>query len=159
MRMLTFKAKPKVIFGSILALTGVIVILLTFVGNHNATKVKPTAAKIDCSTAEQRGEYLSQLGWQYDSKFIEKQVTVPKEFDDVYKAYNAIQKSQGFNLENYKGKKATVYTYSITNYGDDSIVVADLMVYDGSLIACDLCNPDAEEGFLVGLTQNEDAKA
>lgn len=159
MHILTFKAKPKTIFGVILAITGIIVILLTFVGNHHANNVEPTMAKVDCSTPELREQYLASLGWEYDKAFSEKEIVVPKEFNDVYKDYNAIQKSQGFNLEHYKGKKATIYTYKITNYGDDSVIIADLMVYNGSLIATDLCNPDAEEGFLVGLTQNEDAKA
>lgn len=154
MQMLTFKLKPKMIFGMILAFTGVVVILLTFVGNHGATSA--TMAQIDCSTQALRGEYLTSLGWQYEQEYTQKQVVIPKEFNQVYSDYNAIQKSQGFNLEEYKGKTATIYTYNITNYqDDDSVIIADLMVYDGMLIASDLCNPDANEGFLVGLSKND----
>lgn len=155
MQMLTFKLKPKTIFGIILALTGVVVILLTFVGNHGATTTT-TMAQIDCSTEALRSEYLTSLGWQYDDQCTQKQVLIPSEFNQVYTDYNAIQKSQGFDLEQYKGKTATIYTYTITNYeDDDSTIIADLMVYEGVLIASDLCNPDAEEGFLVGLSKND----
>lgn len=155
MQMLTFKLKPKTIFGIILAFTGVVVILLTFVGNHGATS--SAMAQIDCSTEALRGEYLTSLGWQYDKEYDQKQVVIPKEFNQVYTDYNAIQKSQGFDLEDYKGKTATIYTYTITNYqDDDSVIIADLMVYDGVLIASDLCNPDAQEGFLVGLSKSDD---
>ena len=48
MRMLTFKLKPKTAFGLILLLTGVIVILVTFVGNHPAkpaSKLQTVAGK------------------------------------------------------------------------------------------------------------------
>ena len=34
MKMLTLKLKPKMIFGIVLAVTGVLVIILTFVSNH-----------------------------------------------------------------------------------------------------------------------------
>lgn len=35
MRVLTFKANPKTIFGIVLAITGIIVIILSFAGNHS----------------------------------------------------------------------------------------------------------------------------
>ena len=36
---------------------------------------------------------------------------IPEEFDDVFLMYNDLQQSQGFDLENYKGKSVKRYSY------------------------------------------------
>ena len=70
---------------------------------------------------------------------------------DVYNKYNEIQKKQGLDLAEYKGKTAVMYTYHITNYGDNDNVIANLIVFDGQLIGADLCDTSADNGFLVAL--------
>ncbi len=154
--MITIKAKPKTIFGIILAVTGIVVILLTFIGNHTGTA--PASAQIKCSTADDRISYLTSLGWQVDEKEEKKSIVIPSVFNDVYNDYNDIQKSQGFDLENYKGKKAVLYSYSIRNYNGSDNVKADLIVYNGSLIGSDLCDSDAQDGFLIALKKCEDGQ-
>jgi len=153
MQVITFKAKPKMIFGIILAVTGVIVILLTFVSNHGGA-AETAAAPINCSTAALREDYLSSLGWKY-GEVTQKEVTIPATFNQVYQNYNELQKEQGFNLENYKGRTAVLYTYTITNYNDNENVIANLLVSDGVLIGADLCDPSADSGFLVALGKND----
>jgi hypothetical protein len=150
MRVLTIKAKPKMIFGIILALTGLIVILLTFVGNHNGAQ--EVVATISCSTTQERIAYLESLGYETDENESVKEITIPSEFNDVYTEYNSIQKQQGFDLEKYKGTSVTLYTYNITNYKDNENVIADLIVSDGVLIGADLCDTSASDGFLVALS-------
>ena len=74
-------------------------------------------------------------------------------FNDVYKNYNEIQTSQGFNLEDYKGKKATLYSYKINNYKGhekDEFIYADILVYNGKIIGGDVCSTNAENGFMHG---------
>ena len=44
-----------------------------------------------------------------------------------------------------------MYTYHITNYGDNDNVIANLIVLDGELIGADLCDTSADDGFLVAL--------
>ena len=139
------------IFGIVLALTGVIVILLTFIGNHSAAV--QTAAQIQCATPEERSAYLTSLGWEFDSGETEKEITVPSEFNQVYEDYNDIQKKQGFDLEEHKGETATLYTYNITNYKSNENDVADLIVANGVLIGADLCDPSADNGFLTALEE------
>ena len=69
----------------------------------------------------------------------------------MYIDYNEVQKNQGFDLTDYKGRKVTLYTYKITNYeGENEGIVADMLVCDGILIGSDICNTSAENGFLVG---------
>lgn len=154
--MITIKAKPKTIFGIILAVTGIAVILLTFIGNHTGSA--PAAAQIKCSTAQDRISYITSLGWQLEEGEEKKSIVIPSAFNDVYNDYNDIQKSQGFDLENYKGKRAVLYSYRIKNYKGSDNVKADLIVYNGNLIGADLCDSDAQDGFLIALQKNEDGQ-
>ena len=157
MQVVTIKAKPKTIFGIILALVGVAVILLTFVSNHGGKSEQTSAAPISCATDEERAAYLTSLGWEFSGS-DEKDITIPSVFNQVYNNYNAVQRQQGFDLEKYKGKSATIYTYNISNYKNNKNVIANLLVCDGILIGADLCDPSAKDGFLVGLTKNSNDK-
>ncbi len=151
MKMLTFKLKPKTIFGIILTITGVVVIAITFVTNHIGSESKSVSAIISASTDEERRAYLESMGWEADTEFETKELTIPESWNNVYNDYNEVQLNQGFDLSNYKGKKVMLYTYTITNYKDLSEgVVADMLVCDGNLIGGDVCNTSAENGFLVG---------
>lgn len=154
MRVMTIKAKPKTIFGIILALTGVIVVLLSFVGNHNGES-KETMATISCQTKQERMAYISSQGYKCGNNEEQKEITIPQQFNDVYEKYNQIQKNQGFDLEKYKGKTATVFTYGITNYKSNDNVIANLIVCDGILIGADLCDTSVDNGFLIGLNDSE----
>ena len=54
---------------------------------------------------------------------------IPEEFDEVYDSYNQIQQAQGLDLAPYKGKRATLYTYEITNHpSGEQGVTANLLV-------------------------------
>lgn len=151
MKMLTFKLKPKTIFGIILTITGVVVIAITFVTNHIGGESQSVSSIISASTDEERRAYLESMGWEADTEFETKELTIPESWNNVYNDYNEVQLNQGFDLSNYKGKKVTLYTYTITNYKDLSEgVVADMLVCDGNLIGGDVCNTSAENGFLVG---------
>lgn len=149
MRVFTIKAKPKMIFGAILALTGVVVIMITFVGNHSGAK--QAMASVDCSTMQKRVAYIKSAGYTTDGTESSKKVTIPAEFNDVYTQYNEVQAQQGFDLEKYKGKTLTIYTYNIVDYNGSDSVVADLIVDKGVLVGADLCDVSADDGFLVGL--------
>ena len=151
MKMLTFKLKPKTIFGIILTITGIVVIAITFVTNHIGSESKSVSAIISASTDEERRTYLESMGWETDTEFETKELTIPESWNNVYNDQNEVQLNQGFDFSNYKGKKVTLYTYTITNYKDLSEgVVADMLVCDGNLIGGDVCNTSAENGFLVG---------
>ncbi len=156
MQMITFKLKPKQLFGIILALTGVIVIAVTFISNHPGEKAN-AVAQVSCKTEEERRAYLTGLGYELSDEEKSRQITIPEEFNEIYENYNDIQKQQGFDLETYKGRTAVLYTFGVTNYQDNERVIADLMVLDGMLIGADLCDPSADEGFLIPLGENNGA--
>ncbi len=150
MKMLTLKLKPKMIFGIVLVVTGVAVIALTFLSNH-LEKSQSVSAVISASTDEERRNYLATFGWETDKEFEEKELTIPESWNQVYSDYNEVQMNQGFDLSDYKGKKVTLYTYTINNYKNQKQgIVADMLVCDGMLIGGDICNTSAENGFLVG---------
>lgn len=100
--------------------------------------------------------FLLQFGWQTSDDAVEtKNVNIPKEFDRVLMDYNEIQKSQGLNIEKYKGKKVTRYTFTISNYPEyNGTVYANVLVYKSKVIGGDICSAD-RQGFIHGLEREE----
>lgn len=151
--MFTLRLKPKTIFGLILIAAGIIVIAITFFSNHAALS-RPAANDVSLETDVQREEYLTSLGWEFNTPCEEKEVQIPQEFNDTYTDYNEIQKTQGFDLEKYKGQTVTVYTYNITNYAgyeNRNCVYANLLVCGGVLIGGDVCSTSVSDGFIEAL--------
>lgn len=103
-------------------------------------------------TDEDRVNFLSQFGYTVDASPIETvEVTIPKEFDKVFAAYNELQKAEGLDLGRYKGKKVMRYTYKVTNYpGYDGDVYASLLIYKSKVVGGDVCSADPS-GFAHGL--------
>ncbi|MCD7872070.1 MAG: DUF4830 domain-containing protein [Clostridiales bacterium] len=153
MKMFTLRLKPKTLFGIILIVTGIIVVAITFFSNHVKSS-SPAASNVTLKTDAQREEYLKSLGWEFKTDYTEKSIIIPQEFNDAYNDYNEIQKDQGFDLEKYKGKSVTLYTYNITNYTgweNRDCVFANLLVSDGALIGGDVCSTSVSDGFMQGL--------
>lgn len=144
-----FNPKKTAVF-LILALALLSVIVLAAVKLKGAETGAGPSLQADSN--EKRVEYLSSFGWQVDDQQVEEQqVLIPREFSQVYEAYNDIQLGQGFDLKNYAGLDATRYTYKVTNYpGGESNVYADLIVYSGRVIAGDIRSA-ALDGFIHGL--------
>ncbi|MBR2304306.1 MAG: DUF4830 domain-containing protein [Ruminococcus sp.] len=116
--------------------------------------VRAKASQTKVGSEKERQAFLSEMGWKVSQKpESTREITIPEKFDKVYKTYNDLQKEQGFDLSDYKGKKATVYTYTVTNYkgysGKDCIK-ANLIVCDGKLIGGDVCSVELG-GFMQGL--------
>ena len=66
---------------------------------------------VNAKTNAERVAFIKSLGLNPDdSNAQNKSVEIPVEFSKVYKNYNALQKQAGYNLENYKGARVTVYT-------------------------------------------------
>ena len=107
-------------------------------------------------TEEDRVGFLSQFGWSVKGAPVEvAEITVPSEFDKIFTGYNEIQKKQGLDVSKYTRKKITRYTYEVTNASCDGKVYANLFVYRGRIIACDVSSLDGE-GFVYPMTQLPD---
>ena len=108
-------------------------------------------------TAVDARAYLERLGWQVAPEPIEVQeILIPKEWGQVYEAYNAMQLEAGFDLRDYKGRPALRYTYEVLNYpGQAEGVVADLLVAEGRIIGGSIQSIHLD-GFIHGLFHNRD---
>ena len=102
-------------------------------------------------TNEDRVNFLKQFGWEVDAQPLkEQEVTIPKEFDKVFAAYNEIQRKQGLDLASFKKKNVMRYTYTVTNYPDyDGVVYVNLLIYRNTVIGGDVCSADVN-GFIHG---------
>ena len=111
----------------------------------------------EMNSETQRQEFISEMGWETSDEYDEcKVITIPEEFNDVYQNYNELQKKQGFDLSDFKGKQAEVYVYKVKNYPgmeDKDGINCNLIVCDGQLIGGDVCSSELD-GFMQGLKKS-----
>lgn len=103
----------------------------------------------DIETEEDRIAFLKTFGIEVKDEAVEEvDFVMPEDFDRVMLGYNEIQRTQGLDLSKYSKKRITRYTYSVTNYdGYDGEVYANLLIYRGRIIGCDISSADPE-GFV-----------
>lgn len=149
MVILTAKLSKGKLIG-IVAAAAALVLLIVFLANRGTGTAIETAAPKKLDTPESRIEYLSSLGYTVASEPVRTQeVLIPKEWNEIYEQYAAIQSTQGFKLSKYKGKHAMQYVYEITNWpeGGTEPVYATLLCCKGKLIAGELTR-NGPDGFL-----------
>ena len=141
------------------ALVG-LAVLISFVPELQPAAAEGVAAESETVSFEKvrnnedRIAFLAQFGWQTEDTPIESTtVTVPREFDKVFAAYNEMQRAQGLDLATYAGRTVERYTYVVTNYeGYDGRVLANLLISRGRVIGGDICSADAD-GFVHGFAK------
>lgn len=104
--------------------------------------------------AEERIAFFSQFGWEISTDPLQvKEVVIPQEFDETYEEYNQLQKTQGLDLQKYKGKRVKAWSYEILNYpgyeNTDGVIHGNILVYDGVVVGGDICSVELD-GFMVG---------
>ena len=101
---------------------------------------------------QDRIDYLSAYGWQVSEEPIATQeLLIPKEMDDSYTEYLALQNGQGFDLQKYTGKRVKRYTYEVLNYPTgESGVQANLLICKNTVVGGEVLSPRLD-GFLHGL--------
>ncbi len=132
---------------TVLAIVAVAAAAVLFAFKHAQEKT----AAYRMTNETQRQEFIKDLGWkvsdEYDTCRI---VIIPEQFDEVYKNYNDLQKQQGFDLSEYKGRTVEIYSYPVYNYEGEQNVMMNLMICDGMLIGGDVCCTELD-GFMHGL--------
>ena len=150
----TFKVKKK---------TGTVILAALFLSLIAAVVLiaRASTGRADIytlKTEQDRQEFIHEMGWEADKEYTEcKVVLIPEKWNDVYEKYNELQKEQGFDLENYKGKTCEIYTYKIHNYegcDDSEEVYINLYICDGVLIGGDVCSWGLD-GFMQGLKRSD----
>lgn len=129
-------------------------VMLAVFGGGDTVTVAADATEIDyggIKTSEDRIAFIKNFGIEVDEESVKEEAFVmPDNFDRVILGYNEMQKKQGLDLSKYAKKRVTRYTYTVTNYDSDSTVFANLFVYRGKIIACDISSADPK-GFVVPL--------
>ena len=110
------------------------------------------------ATNEERVEFIAARGLEVEQVPISKmEVTIPEEFDSIYVGYNQIQQSQGFDLEKYRGRTVTKYSYAVkAPQGQEPRMVASLLVYEDRVIGADLSA--RELGGMIRALEGETAE-
>ena len=141
--------KIALVLGAVAAV--ILAIILLFGGSDGAQETSAPAV----SSNDARVEFLKGFGWDVTNSPTESsQVRIPEEATEVFDRYNELQKSQGYDLKNYAGKKAMRYVYKINNYpGATEPVYATLLVYKSQIIGGDITNT-APGGKIQGFVKN-----
>ena len=150
----TLKASTLKLFAAICLSLVAVITLIAFIPATTDDMAVMQEKKIDytgVATNENRISFLSQFGWEVKGEPVNGMETViPSEFDSLFSGYNEIQKKQGLDLSEYKGKKIMKYTYEITNYPNyEGKVYANLLVYRNRVIGGDICSAEIT-GFIHG---------
>ena len=100
---------------------------------------KEGSKAVEARNSQSVYDYISSFHIEVDIEALkEDEIRVPAAFNDVYYNYNKIQKEQGFDLEIYKGKTLKRYTYPIINVEDEGSLFAEVMTFDGIIVAADI---------------------
>ena len=145
-------------FAIIAVALAVLISLIAFVPELSPS-VSASAEEVETQTLqyekvksnEDRIAFLAQFGWEVEAEPVESTtVTIPREFDKVFGAYNELQRAQGLDLTAHAGRTVERYTYTVTNYKDyDGTVFANLLIHRGRVIGGDICSAESG-GFLHG---------
>ncbi len=104
-----------------------------------------------CRNNEDRINFLRSFGWEVSEEPFEiKTIIIPTEFNTLYENYNSLQKTQGYNLEDFKGQTVKRWTYTVQNYPQGGIAYADIYIYENKIIAADIYTPGID-GIMHGL--------
>ena len=118
MKIFTYKVNNKRLLLLFLALLVSFFVLLDFLSAN--AKVSANIYTDNVS----RVEFIKSLGLDpKEEVFSEKEIVIPKNFSDVFLNYNEIQKSAGYDLEDYSGFSAKVYTYFLPNFRNEAAYV------------------------------------
>lgn len=144
----TLKVKKTAAIAAAAAVCAALVLLIVLCVVRAAGGGKSYAVK----TEQQRQTLIAELGWKTSEKPSEhKTAEIPAEFDEVYSAYNELQKQQGFDLTKYKGKKVEIYSYPVYNYkGHKDCMTLTIIGCEGRLIGGDVSCSELD-GFMQGL--------
>lgn len=112
--------KAKILLG----IASVVLILVLFIAIAPLVRIPPWSVYCEghgeystvVENDEQAKSFCEQFSYEVEELYSIQQIYVPVEFNDKYKKYNELQKTQGLDLEPYKGKLCIQYIYKLENY-------------------------------------------
>ena len=150
MMIMTAKVDMKKVIAILAAVAALIIGLIALSGGGNDSAA--TSANATVSTNDDRVKFLTDLGWEVTTSPAEtSQVRIPQDQSEVFDRYNALQKSQGYDLSAYAGKNVMRYVYKVENYHNATEpVYATLLIYKNQVIGGDITDT-AASGMIQGL--------
>ena len=144
--------KKKLLAGGITALCCCAVVAAALLLTLGGRAVTASAEVKNIRTNDDRLAYLGGLGWQVSPQPIAtEELLIPEQFDDSYQGYLQLQSDQGFDLNQYRGKRVKRYTYQLTNYpAQAEPVQIALLVYKNKVVGGQI--QSSSGSFLHGLT-------
>ncbi len=141
----------KILLGLAAAAALVLALILLLGGGDTAQTAAPAP-----SANDGRVKFLTDFGWEVTTSPTESgRVRIPEESGEVFDRYNALQKSQGYDLSQYAGKTVMRYVYKIGNYpGATEPVYATVLVYKNQIIGGDVTDTSAK-GHIRGFKMPE----
>lgn len=142
MMVMTAKVDKKKMILALAAVAALVLALILLLGGKSDTAQTGAPA---ASNNDQRVKFLMDLGWQVTTSPKESsQVKIPSASSEVFDRYNTLQKSQGYDLNDFAGKKVMRYVYEINNFpGATEPVYATLLVYKNEIIGGDVTDTAA----------------
>lgn len=118
-------------------------------GSDPSDPAAPETVRIDAATNEGRIAFLADFGWLVSDQPVQTQeVRVPEDENEVFRRYNDLQLSQGYDLTQYTGKTLHRYVYSIENYPNgEGAYYATVLVYKHDVVGGDVCSA-AQNGVM-----------
>jgi len=149
--MMVFTAKVKKKNLIILGAAILAILLVILWPGKKDTQIGMPPEELDASQNENRVRFLESFGWQISSEPTETgSVRVPVEENEIFARYNALQKSQGYDLSQYAGKVIKRYVYEVHNGPqDDGACRATLFVCKDRIVGGDI-SCDGPEGKMHG---------
>mgnify|MGYP003391104136 CR=1 FL=1 len=140
------KKKIAMIFAVVVVVIAAVALLLSG-GDDSTATIAPEVSNNDSRVA-----FLKGFGWEVTTSPVESgQVKIPQNSSEVFDRYNALQKSQGYDLSKYAGKTVMRYVYQINNYPNATEpVYATVLVYKNQIIGGDITDTSAKgkiQGF------------
>lgn len=156
MMVMTAKVDKKKILMVLAGVAAAILLLLLVFGGGGETQ-DPT---VQTATGnDKRVAFLQEFGWEVNASPVQSgEVRIPETPTQAYERYNALQKSQGYDLTKYAGQTVMRYVYKVTNYpGATDPVYATLLVHKDAVIGGDITDTSAK-GKIHGFQMPQSVK-
>ena len=156
MMVMTAKVDKKKILMVLAGVAAAILLLLLVFGGGGETQ-DPT---VQTATGnDKRVAFLQEYGWEVNASPAQSgEVRIPETPTKAYERYNALQKSQGYDLTKYAGQTVMRYVYKVTNYpGATDPVYATLLVHKDAVIGGDITDTSAK-GRIHGFQMPQSVK-
>ncbi|MBQ8860504.1 MAG: DUF4830 domain-containing protein [Ruminococcus sp.] len=122
------KLKSKKAKFLVLAIACVLVLFIAFICVSSFVYTPPKSIEVEgkgkyttvVKTDEDAQEFVEQFSYEVEELYSLQEMYVPIEFNEIYAKYNEVQKTQGLDLEPYKGEKCKLYIYKLKDYEVDN---------------------------------------